>query len=146
LRGAKSTLWEGGLRVPFVARWPGKIPAGSVSDEFLTTLELVPTLAAAARAQLPTGIMLDGYNMLSTLAGEAPSPRTEMCWEFRGQKAARFGSYKWIDAEQAKGLFDLQSDIGEKQDLSSKLPDIAADISARWTTWRKQMVEADPRG
>src|SRR5438105_740373 len=56
LRGAKSTLWEGGLRVPFIARWPGKIPAGRVSDEFLTTLELLPTLAAAAGAQSPAGV------------------------------------------------------------------------------------------
>src|SRR5207248_10308340 len=89
LRGNKSTLWEGGLRVPFVARWPGKIPAGRVSDEFLTTLELMPTLAATTGAQTPPRVTLDGYNMLPTLAGDAPSPRTEMFWEYRGQKAAR---------------------------------------------------------
>jgi arylsulfatase A-like enzyme len=145
-RGAKSTLWEGGLRVPFVARWPGKIPAGRVSDEFLTTLELMPTLAAAAGAGPPTGVTLDGYDMLPALAGQAPSPRTEMFWEFRGQKAARIGNYKWLDAEQGRGLFDLSTDIGEKQDLSTKLPAVAVDISARWTGWRNQMDETEPRG
>ena len=118
LRGNKSTLWEGGLRVPFVARWPGKIPAGRVSDEFLTTLELMPTLAAAAGTQGPAGVVLDGYNMLPTLAGKAASPRKEMFWEFRGQKAARVGNYKWLESEQGRGLFDLSTDIGEKQDLS----------------------------
>jgi arylsulfatase A-like enzyme len=146
LHGQKSTLWEGGLRVPFVARWPGKIPAGRVSDEFLTTLELMPTLATAAGAQLPEGIVLDGYDMLPTLAGKAPSPRTEMYWEFRGQKAARVDNYKWLEAGQGRGLYDLSSDISEKNDLSQKLPDKAAELAARWTAWRHQMDAAEPRG
>jgi arylsulfatase A-like enzyme len=146
LRGAKSTLWEGGLRVPFIARWPGKIPAGRVSDEFLTTLELLPTLAAAAGTTPPAGIVLDGYDMLPTLAGKSPSPRSEMFWEFRGQKAARIGNHKWLDSQQGTGLYDLTSDLGEKNDLSQQLPRIAADISARWTAWRKTMDEAEPRG
>jgi arylsulfatase A-like enzyme len=146
LRGNKSTLWEGGLRVPFIARWPGKIPAGKVSDEFLTTLELMPTLAAAAGAKLPAGVTLDGYDMVPTLAGRAPSPRTEMFWEFRGQKAARVGNYKWLDSDASRGLYDMSSDIGEKTDLSSKLPEKSASIAAKWSTWRKQMDDAEPRG
>jgi arylsulfatase A-like enzyme len=146
LRGNKSTLWEGGLRVPFVARWPAKIPAGRVSDEFLTTLELMPTLAAAADAKLPLGLTLDGYDMLPTLASRAPSPRTEMFWEFRGQKAARLGSYKWIGSDQAHGIYDLSVDMAEKNDLSSKLPEKSAEIAAKWSAWRKQMDETEPRG
>jgi arylsulfatase A-like enzyme len=146
LHGSKSTLWEGGLRVPFIARWPGKIPAGRVSDEFLATLELLPTLAGAAGAELPRNVVFDGYNMLPTLAGSAASPRQEMFWEFRGQKAARIGNYKWLDADKATGLYDLASDVGEKQDLSKTKPELATDISARWAAWRKQMDEAEPRG
>jgi len=146
LRGQKSTLWEGGLRVPFVARWPGMIPAGRVSDEFLTTLELMPTLAAAAGAELPTGVILDGYDMLPTLAGKGSSPRTEMFWEFRDQKAARVGNYKWLESEQGRGLYDLSSDLSEKNDLSQKSPAIADSISARWNAWRRQMDQAEPRG
>jgi arylsulfatase A-like enzyme len=146
LRGQKSTLWEGGLRVPLVARWPGKIPAGRVSDEFLTTLELLPTLSAAAGKEPPEGLALDGFNMLPTLAGAAPSPRKEMFWEFRGQKAARIGNYKWVESKQGRGLYDLSSDIGEKNDLTEKMPQFAAEISARWDEWRKQMDAAEPRG
>jgi arylsulfatase A-like enzyme len=146
LRGSKSTLWEGGLRVPFVARWPGKIPAGRVSDEFLTTLELLPTLAAAAGAKLPEDVTLDGYNMLPVLSGESPSPRKEMFWEFRGQKAARVGDYKWIESERASGLYDLASDLGEKNDLSAAKPEVAADLRTRWLDWRKEMGAAEPRG
>ena len=146
LRGAKSTLWEGGLRVPFVARWPGHIPAGRVSDEFLTTLELLPTFAAAAGATPSKEIPLDGYDMLPVLAGKSPSPRKEMFWEFRGQKAARVGKYKWTLAENYRGLFDLAADIGEKNDLTAQQPALAAEISAKWTAWRKQMDQTEPRG
>lgn len=146
LRGQKSTLWEGGLRIPFVARWPAKIPAGRVSDEFLTTLELMPTLTAAAGASPSKATTLDGYDMLPALAGTAPSPRTEMFWEYRGQKAARIGNYKWLEAKQGRGLYDLSSDLGEKQDLTAKLPDKAAEFSARWTAWRQSMDQTEPRG
>ena len=147
LTGSKGTLWEGGLRVPCLARWPvAGISAGRVSDEFLTTLDLWPTLAAAAGAKVPAGVELDGYDMLPTLAGKSPSPRQEMFWEFRGEKAARVGNYKWIDSAKAKGLFDLVSDPGEKNDLTTSKPVVAADIHARWAAWRKDMDAAEPRG
>src|SRR5207247_271901 len=124
---------------------PDEVPARRVSDEFFTTLELMPTLAAAAGTRPPAGVTLDGYDMLPTLAGRAQSPRREMFWEYRGQKAARVGNYKWLESEQGRGLFDLSTDIGEKQDVSIKLPEVTADISRRWTAWRKQMDEAEPR-
>jgi arylsulfatase A-like enzyme len=146
LRGNKGTLWEGGLRVPCVAQWPAKIPGGRVSDEFLTTLELMPTFAAAAGTEVPTGLALDGYNMLPALAGQSPSPRKEMFWENRGQKAARIGNLKWIESERASGLYDLTSDLGESNDLSAKMPQRAAEIAARWTAWRKEMDQSEPRG
>ena len=146
LRGNKSTLWEGGLRVPFVARWPATIPADRVSDEVLTTLELLPTLAAAAGTEPAKNIPLDGFDMLPVLAGKSASPRKEMFWEFRGEKAARVGNYKWIEAENHRGLFDLASDLGEKNDLTDKQPTVAADIASKWATWRKQMDDAEPRG
>lgn len=142
LRGGKGTLWEGGLRVPFLARWPGHIPPGSVRDDFLTTLELFPTLAAAAQAPLLQGVTLDGVDMLPVLAGKAPSPRETMFWEYRRQKAARVGSWKWIDAETACGLYDLSTDVSEKHDPSAEHPEIAA----RWDAWRAEMEAAEPRG
>ena len=146
LQGGKSSLWEGGLRVPCVARWPGHVPAGRTSDEFLTTLELMPTFAAASGAKVPAGLVLDGYDMLPVLQGNAASPRKEMFWEFRGQKAARVGNHKWIDSDKAKGLYDLTADPGEETDLSSIKPEIAANIASRWTAWREQMNAAEPRG
>ncbi|HZN32313.1 MAG TPA: N-acetylgalactosamine-6-sulfatase, partial [Pirellulaceae bacterium] len=126
--------------------WPGRIPSGRVSDEFLTTLELLPTLASAAGMRPAENLPLDGFDMLSTLAGKSPSPRKEMYWEFRGQKAARVGNNKWIEANNYRGLFDLTSDLGEKIDLTEKQPALAAEIAGKWAAWRKEMEEAEPRG
>lgn len=145
LKGGKSSLWEGGLRVPFIARWPGRIPAGAVSDAFLTSLEIFPTIVAASGAKLPSGLILDGFDMLPVLRGQAAG-RQEMYWEFRGDKAARMGNFKWLESEKGSGLFDLSQDVGEQHDLSESKPDLAARIRERYNVWRKEMEAAEPRG
>jgi arylsulfatase A len=146
LRGAKTQLFEGGIRVPFLARWPGVLPAQEVRDDFLTALEIFPTVTAAAGAEPPKGAVLDGFDMLPVLRGKAASPRTEMFWQRRDDKAARVGSYKWIESAKGSGLFDLSKDIGEQNDLSAKEPQRLAKLKARWAAWRKLMDEAEPRG
>jgi arylsulfatase A-like enzyme len=146
LRGAKSTMWEGGLRVPFIARWPGRLPAGKVTDEFLTSLELLPTIAAATGAKPDPGLKLDGFDMLPILQGKAASPRREMFWQRRSDKAARVGNWKWIAAEKASGLYDLSNDLGETHDLSKEKPELAAKLKTRFESWRAEMDAAEPRG
>ncbi|MGH7202297.1 MAG: sulfatase-like hydrolase/transferase, partial [Planctomycetaceae bacterium] len=74
LRGGKTQMFEGGIRVCCLARFPGRIPAGSTCDEFLTSLELFPTFTRLAGAELPEGIVYDGFNMLPVLAGKEKSP------------------------------------------------------------------------
>jgi arylsulfatase A-like enzyme len=145
LRGHKSTMWEGGLRVPFLAHWPGRLPAGRVTDEFLTSLEILPTLAAATGAKPDSAIQLDGFDMTPVLRGEKPSPRAEMFWQRRGDRAARVGTWKWVDGP-AGGLFDLTADIGETKDLSKEKPDVAAQVRSRFDAWRRAMDAAEPRG
>ncbi len=146
LRGQKSTMWEGGLRVPFIMRWPGKVPAGKVTDEFLTSLELVPTLLAATGGKAPQGVKLDGFDMLPVLKGEAKSPRTEMYWQRRGDKAARVGNWKWVESEKGGGLYDLSADLGEKKDLSGEKPEVVKMMRERFEKWRTEMDETEPRG
>ena len=146
LRGGKGTLWEGGLRVPCIVSWPARLPAGQVTDELLTSLELLPTLAAASDAQPPKDAILDGYDMLPVLAAREPSPRKQMFWEFRGQKAARMANYKWIESDKANGLYDLADDIGEQHDLSSSKPELVAEIRSQWEAWRSEMASSEPRG
>jgi arylsulfatase A-like enzyme len=146
LRGNKGQMWEGGLGVPFLARWPGRLPAGRVTDEFLTALEILPTIAAAAGAAVPPEIKLDGFDMTPVLRGEKASPRAEMFWQRRADRAARVGQWKWIEAAAGGGLFDLLSDRGEQKDLSKQRPEIVAMVRARWENWRAEMDAAEPRG
>lgn len=146
LRGQKGTMWEGGLRVPLVVSWPGRLPAGKVTDEFLTGLEVLPTLINAAGGAPPENVKLDGFDLLPVLRGEKPSPRTEMFWQRRGDKAARVGSWKWVESSAGGGLFDLVADLGEQQDLSVSKADVLAHVKGRFSVWRSAMDAAEPRG
>ncbi len=145
LNGRKGLVLEGGIRVPCIVRWPGVTKAGMVSDAFLTSLELFPTLCAATGATLPENLILDGFDMRAVLAG-GPSPRTEMYWQRRDDQAARIGHWKWIDAKRGGGLYDLSTDIGEKKDLSKAHPEVLAMMKEKFAAWRTEMDGAAPRG
>jgi arylsulfatase A-like enzyme len=145
LRGAKSQVFEGGLRVPCLVRWPGKVPAGVVNEEFLTALEVFPTVLAAVGAKPQAEVTLDGFDMLPTLEGREPSPRREMFWKRRNDHAARVGTWKWVESERGGGLFDLSHDVGEESDLSASRPEVLKEVKARYAAWEKAMEEAEPR-
>ncbi len=145
LQGRKGTMWEGGLRVPCIVSWPGHLPKGRVCTEFLTSLEMLPTITAATGAQLPNG-KLDGFDMLPVLRGESESPRTTMFWQRRDDKAARVGHYKWLDSEKGSGLYDLSHDISEQHDLSDEQPQKLAELKSAFNAWRTEMDASDPRG
>ena len=146
LRGGKSRMFEGGLRVPCIVRWPGVVQAGSICDEFLSSMEILPMLSGAAGVRLHKGVELDGFDMASVLAGEQKSPRKEMFWQRRGDRAARVGNYKWVESSRGSGLFDLSSDIGEQHDLSNEKPEVLSMVKSRFAAWEKRMTEAEPRG
>ena len=146
LRGQKSTMWEGGLRVPFVASWPRKLPKGAVTDEFLTSLELFPTIAAAAQATTPEGLKLDGFDLIPALAGDVASPRKHMFWKRRDDKAARVGNWKWLQSGKGSGLYDLAADPSESHDLSSTQPKMLAQMQQAFADWESEMSAAEPRG
>ena len=146
LRGGKSQMFEGGIRVPFIARFPGRIPAGTVSHEFLTSLELFPTFVNVAGTDLPERIVYDGFDMLPVLAGKEESRREEMFWQRRGDRAARVRNYKWVESARGNGLFDLSTDLAEQHDLSQEQPDVLARVQARFEHWKREMEAAEPRG
>ena len=139
-------MFEGGLRVPCIVRWPQQLPAGTVSDELLTSLEVFPTLVRAAGAEPPANVVLDGFDMRPVLKGEQPSPRDAMFWERRNDHAARVGHWKWIESERGGGLFNLATDLGEQHDLSESQPQIVAQLKARFAAWKQEMKAAEPRG
>jgi arylsulfatase A-like enzyme len=149
LRGRKAQTWEGGIRVPCLVRWTkGNVPAGAVNDGFLSSLELVPSFAAASGHALPKDIKFDGYDWWPTLRGESDSPRSRMFWKRRDTWAARVGDWKWTvmgDGEQ-QGLFNLAKDIGEQNDLSKTNPEKLAEMKQAYQDWLKEMEDAEPRG
>jgi len=146
LRGRKGQMFEGGIRVPCIVRWPGKIPAGTTSNEFLTSLEIFPTLCSATGAVPPKGLKLDGFDMLPVLQSKKKSPRKEMFWQRRLDKGARVGHWKWVESSRGNGLFDLRTDLSEKRDLSKEKPGVLKMMKARFADWKKQMNATEPRG
>lgn len=145
LRGRKAQMFEGGNRVPCIIRWPGRIPPDTTSDAFLTALEIFPTFLAAAGIDIPDDLILDGFDMAPILARTIESPRKEMFWQRRADKAARVGQWKWVDSQHGTGLFNLANDIAEKNDLSEEKPEILKHVKSRFAAWQQKMEEAEPR-
>ncbi len=129
-RGGKGNLLEGGLRVPYLVRWPGTIKAGSVTDHLCYFADVMATLAEASGAKIPTG--LDGISFLPTLRGEGKQPQHDfLYWEYQGQVAVRKGNWKAYRAKkQPWQLFNLETDSREQKDLASQHPEILKEMIA----------------
>jgi arylsulfatase A-like enzyme len=141
LNGVKATVWEGGIRVPFVVRWPGQIPAGAVYNEPVISLDVFATASAAAGIPLATDRKYDSVNLTPYLKGEIKSaPHTALYWRFGPQHAIRKGDYKLLklrDGEEQ--LFDLSKDIGEQNNLVAKHPDVVAQLKSEYDEWNKEL-------
>ncbi|MCH5374747.1 MAG: sulfatase-like hydrolase/transferase, partial [Planctomycetes bacterium] len=146
LRGGKSQVFEGGIRVCCLLRYPPRIPAGSVNGQFLTSLEIFPTLLHLAGVQPPENLVLDGFDMMPVLADGQPSPRKAMFWKRREMEAARVENWKWIRNAAGTFLFDLSQDIGEKRNRIDTMPEKAAELEAQFDRWQQEMKAAEPRG
>ena len=146
LRGGKGQMFEGGLRVPCIIRWPGQVLAGATSDAFLTALEIFPTLLAAANAKPPKDIVLDGFNLLPVLRGNKKPSRAEMFWQRRLDIGARVGDWKWVESSRGNGLFNLKTDPGETKDLSAEHPAKLKELQQHFTRWTTRMKTTEPRG
>ncbi len=141
LRGYKGTPFEGGIRVPFLVKWPGRIPAGLVYRCSVISLDVLPTIVAAAGWKLPGDRPMDGVNLLPYLRGQNPEPPHDILfWRMRDNKAVRKSNWKLVLVRaQDPQLFDLSKDIGESNDLAGKKPDIVMELSQPLARWEAQM-------
>ncbi|MEM8712291.1 MAG: sulfatase-like hydrolase/transferase, partial [Planctomycetota bacterium] len=140
LRGAKATTFEGGMRVPFVARWTGTIAPGSQIDEIASELDFMPMLAGLSGGQLPH-VTLDGVDMLPILTGGPGDPDREIFYVYGGVvRGVRVGRFKLHDGE----LYDLASDPGEQTDLAAAEPATTLDLTARINAYALDLA-ADTR-
>jgi arylsulfatase A-like enzyme len=128
-RGQKGDLYEGGLRVPMTARWPGRIRARAVSDHVWYFADVLPTLAELVGVQSPANI--DGISIVPTLLGEDEAGRKQekhkyLYWEYQGQVAVRMGEWKAVKPGKNRPfeLYDLSKDVGEQNNVATKCPEI----------------------
>jgi N-acetylgalactosamine-6-sulfatase len=156
LRGRKRSLFEGGVRVPFIVRWPGRTPAGAINDTtVLTALDLLPTLCAAAGVVLPEGYKGDGENLLAAFKGESTERKTPIFWEWRpGGKgefwpnfAVREGDWKLVmnrDASRVE-LYNPAEDRAESENLAKSHPETVARLSKMLGEWKATLpAKPDP--
>lgn len=144
LRDGGVTLWEGGIRVPAIVRYPGRIEAGSVNSSPLISLDILPTLIAVSGGERPADRTLDGTNMLPVLEHpEAAEPRT-FFFQYRKYAAVRHANYKLLRTNPDKPfmLFDLDQDLSETTDLADQKPKIAKQMKAAYAAW-EQRVQAE---
>ncbi|MBM3851898.1 MAG: N-acetylgalactosamine-6-sulfate sulfatase [Verrucomicrobia bacterium] len=132
LRGFKGSDWEGGHRVPAIAWWPGRIKPG-VSDQLAISLDLMPTMLAFAGLAAPTARPLDGMSLTSHLLENQPLPPRQLFWNGR---AMRDGPWKFIVDAGQPHLFNLQSDLGEKNNLAAQEPERVQRMLARLEEWK----------
>lgn len=148
LRGAKMMTWDGGLRVPCIVRWPGRIPAGTVSDELVATLDVLPTFAQLAGTAPPDDRIIDGRDVSDILFGRAGAKSPHEAFFFycyTHLQAVRSGKWKlvlprparppwcsWsarmVDAVEKPQLYDLDEDIGESRDVADRHPRVVAGL------------------
>ena len=146
LRADKGHLYEGGIRVPLIVRWPGKVEAGAVEETPVILTDLHPTILAATGLDLNSTIPNDGHNLLPLLKGKEKLKNRAVYWHYpnfafhrdnRLGSAIREGDHKLIhfyDTDSVE-LYNLKNDIGEKNDLSGKMPQLASRLKNKLKVW-----------
>ncbi len=142
LRGAKGTMYEGGIRVPFLVQWPARLRAGQVYDQPVISLDVFPTAAAAAGAAMPADRPIDGVDLTPFLTGQrAGAPHDALFWRSGANYAMRRGRHKLVRlGERAPELYDLEEDISEGRDLAAGQGEVVAELTKSLDDWAAQLV------
>jgi arylsulfatase A-like enzyme len=143
-RGWKTTYFEGGVNVPFVMRWPARIPAGQTVPGIVSALDIVPTVAAAADASLPGDRTFDGRDLLPVLTGAAPNDLRDrtLVWRKEDYRAIRHGQWKLQTSRypEAVWLYDLDTDPTERTNLAKRMPEKVRELQALYADQEKAFV------
>jgi arylsulfatase A-like enzyme len=148
LRGVKNEVYEGGIRVPLIAWWPGRVPAAAVSDRVVAGFDVLPSVAELFGAPVPAGVQ--GSSFAPTLLGAAQPPRPgALVWDhlrFGMQPyAVRQGRFKLVHGGGAPALYDLEVDPGERSNLAAQEPERLAALEAVYRRWRREVGRASTR-
>ncbi|MBI5768942.1 MAG: sulfatase-like hydrolase/transferase [Verrucomicrobia bacterium] len=157
-RGSKLSLYEGGIRLPFIVRWPGRVPAGRVDDQsVLSATDVFPTLCAIAGAKLPAGAKLDGIDASAIWRGQPAANRAPIYWEYGRNKeffkfpgpvkdrspnlALRRGQWKFLINADGSGaeLYDLAADPAESHNVATAQPALTRELTQLALDWRHSL-------
>lgn len=154
LRGDKGQTWEGGIRVPFIVRWKGRIAEGKTDARPIIQLDVLPTALAAAGVPVRPEWRLDGVNLLPLLTGiSTDAPHDALYWRAGGVMAVRMGKWKLVRSYErgvadpvdsvkleAAELFNLEDDVGESHNLAAQFPDKVKELAHSWRRWNAQLA------
>ena len=145
LRGHKHTTWEGGIRVPAIAWWPGKVPAGKASDEIAGMMDVLPTFVKLAGGAVPADHRIDGKDIWPLLAGGpgAKSPHDAFFY-YDGAALQKVRSGPWVRDLVAKKLYNLDQDIGEQADVADRHPDVVRRLEELAAAMRRDVGDRLP--
>jgi len=140
----KFTLWEGGIRVPAIVRWPGRVPAGRVTPQVGITMDLSASILAATGTPVPAGARLDGIDLFPILEGRTPVVERTLFWRVRtgglDQRAVRSGDLKLlIDGAVRLLLFNVRKDLGERDDVAQQQTAVVQRLHQHLQAWEKDV-------
>jgi arylsulfatase A-like enzyme len=138
----KMYLWEGGIRIPAIVRWPGVVPASKVTNQAAVTMDWAATFLEVGGAKADPSYPFDGESMMAVSAGKRPAFDRTIFWRLRTkpQRASRTGKWKYLRDGAEEHLFDLAADPGEAVDLKTKNPDTFEKMRVDYTRWESAML------
>jgi arylsulfatase A-like enzyme len=142
LRATKGTVYEGGIRVPFIVKWPNRWPEGKEYDRPVISLDILPTALSAAGARVPANLEIDGVDLTPFLNGtETRAPHERLYWRFGAQSAIRQENWKLVlfGRKAPTALYDLSNDPGEEVNLAPQSADKVEELTASLTAWKKTL-------
>ena len=145
--GKKTDLLEGGLRIPAIVRWPGRIRPAGTTEQVAISMDWLPTLLAAAGAQPDPAYTPDGMSLLAALTQSAAPVRRKLFWRYksRAQRALRDGDMKWLKIGENTFLFNVVADPLERANLKDREPDVYRRLVGEYETWNATMLPQDPQ-
>lgn len=146
LVGGKMDLTEGGIRVPYIVRWPGQIPAGAVSSQQIMTMDWAPTMFDIAGIRANSAYPLDGISLRAVLGKPDLTISRKLYWRmnYRNQRALRDGNFKYLAIEDNEYLFDLSLDERERANLAKRQPERLQSMRAQIAKWSSEVRPIDP--
>jgi len=144
----KQSVWEGGIRVPAIFRWPGRVQAGKTSNQVGIVMDLSATILAITNSPVPADARLEGIDLMPVLEGKQPRIERTLFWRYtlpaRRQRAVRQGDWKLMLDGNNPMLFNLANDVGERNDLTTQHPEIVKRLFPLITRW-EQDVDAEAK-